>query len=965
MRNRKAFPCRALLFSTILAVTLLLSTLAAAQAIVSNDFESGTAEGWIPRGPVTLTNTPSVANTGTHSLLTTGRTAGFNGPSLNLLSTLSAGQLYIFKVSVRMQSGQPADTLKMTMQSTPTGGANTFATVATSATNGVTDAGWVTLTGTFTPASNLSGLLLYVEATSATSSYYIDTFSIVASNGGCANPPDNTGFASDFEDNTKQGWGSRTGTEAVNITTADAHGGSHSLLITGRTQNFQGPSHDATGKMCNGSQYAVIAWVKMAPNQPATQIRVSVQLNLAGVASFKTVVGNTNVTSSDWVRLKIKPYTFSGAYDSMSIYVESNNNPTASFYIDDFSLQYLPPPTIENLPSVAQAYANDFLIGFAALPQDITGAHGQLAALHHNSVTPGNALKWDTTEPTEGAFNFTTADSILSFAQANNIKMRGHTFVWHSQVPAWVFQKNGVTMTAYSPENKQLLLDRLRNHINALVNHYRDNLYVWDVVNEAVDDSGNYRQSPWYNITVDPNNNPGYPEYMDDAFIYARQALDNLGIGRDKVKLCYNDYNTTIGNKRAKIYEYVSGAIQRGVPIDCVGHQFHNTIGFPIDDQGSAASKQSVIDTINLFAGLTATSGKPIINEVTEFDINIYNFGQCPPNQTFYFDYDDIVANAQDLLIREGYRYRDYFQLFRSMHDKIDSVTIWGLGDDDSWLNPGNFSGCGFSSANAPLLFDTNLQHKYAYTGIMSPLDLPGADLETTISADNGSVTTGHPVTYTITVTNHGHNDAANLQLSDTLPVGMVFQSLSAPGGWSCSTPNVGAGGTVSCNVATLTNGSAAQFTLVALLDSVATSPMQLVNVATVTSSTRDPNLASNNTASVTVEGSVSPVTPGFVQIISTATVSNLGDGSYQASVKVWNRGAGTAQNLVLNSAVLGAASGTPIPLACGNVAPGGFVLKTISFPASAGLSGSMVAQRYTGAFTGGTFVVSLRTVLP
>jgi endo-1,4-beta-xylanase len=846
------------LLSIFCFVMILGLSHALAAGIVSTDFEDGTAQGWIPRGPVTLTNSTTVANTGTHSLLTTGRTAGFNGPSINLTSALTPSQLYIFKVAVRMQAGQAADTLKMTMQST-IGGSNAFATVATSATNAVTDAGWVTLTGTFTPASTATALLLYVEGASATSSYYIDSFDISASNGGCSVPPDNSGFASDFEDNTKQGWGSRIGVEAANVTTVDAHSGTHSLLVTGRTANFQGPAHDATGKMCNGSQYAVIVWVKMAPDQPTTQIRLSVQLNLAGSASFKTVVNNTNVTSGAWVRLKVKPYTFAGAYDSMSIYVESNNNPTASFYIDDFSLQFLPAPVIEPLTSVKEAYANDFLIGFAALPQDITGPHGQLAALHHNSVTPGNALKWDATEPTEGSFNFTTADSILSFAQANNIKMRGHTFVWHSQVPAWVFQKNGVTMTTYSPENKQLVLDRMRNHINALVNHYRDNLYVWDVVNEAVDDSGNYRQSPWYNITVDPNNNPGYPEYMDDAFIYARQALDNLGIGRDKVKLCYNDYNTTIGNKRAKIYEHVSGAIQRGVPIDCVGHQFHNTISFPIDDQGSASSKQTVIDTINLFAGLMSTAGKPIVNQVTEFDINIYNFGQCPPNQTFYFDYDDIVANAQNLLIKEGYRYRDYFQLFRSMHDKIDSVTIWGLGDDDSWLNPGNFSGCGFSSANAPVLFDTNLQHKFAYTGIMSPLDLPGADLETTISADPSDVLSGHTLTYTITAKNNGHNDAANVVLTDSLPAGTVFQSVVKPGNWTCTTPTAGSTGDVKCTAASLGNGAAAQFTLTVLVACGTADGASITNTASVASDTLDPNTAPNNAASVKVNVSNPP----------------------------------------------------------------------------------------------------------
>jgi len=948
MRNRKVSLFSVL--STLILVFGILPTFAAAQ-IVSNDFEDGTLQGWIPRGPVTLTNSTAVANTGVHSLLTTGRTAGFNGPSLNLFSVLTAGQLYIFKVSVRMQAGQTADTLKMTMQST-INGSNSFTTVATSTTGGVTDAGWVTLTGSFTPTSTATAQLLYVEAASATSSYYIDTFSIATSNGGCANPPDNSGFSSDFESGALQGW-TPNGSPTLTVTTADAHSGTHSLLATNRTSTFMGPLHDATGKMCNGSSYKVEVWVKMAPGQPDTQLRVRIRRTLAGTTNFNTVVANATVTSGAWVRLKTT-YPFAFAYDALAIYVESNNNPTASFYIDDFSLQFSPPPTIENIPSVGQAYAPYFKIGWAGYAGDLSGVHAQLAALHHTSVTAENDMKWDTIEPTQGNFNFVPADNILNFAKAHGIAMRGHPFVWHSQAPAWIFQDaNGVDMSTqpFSEANKQLVLSRMKNHIRTMIQHYGADIYAWDVVNEAFDESqpSGFRTgssnppSKWYQIV-------GGPEFIDDAFIYARQALDELGINRDQVKLCYNDYSTTVPAKRDFIYNYFKDAIARGVPIDCIGQQFHNNLNWPIDDTGSAQSKQDVIDAVDKFASLGLT------NHITEFDISIYRVNA--PNQTIYHDYEDIVAQDQADLILLGYRYRDYFSIFKSMSDKISSVTLWGQADDHTWRTSG-------TTVNAPLLFDINLQHKYAYTGIMSPLDLPGADLETTMSADNGSVTTGHPVTYTITVTNHGHNDAANLQLSDTLPAGMLFQSMSVPGGWSCSTPNVGVGGTVSCSASALTNGSAAQFTLVALLDSVATSPMQLVNVATVTSSTLDPNLAPNNTAMVVVEGSTANVVPGLVQIISTATVSKLGDGSYQATVKVWNRGAGTAQNLVLNSAILGAATGTPIPLACGNVSPGGYVLKTISFPASAGLSGSTVAQRYTGSYTGGTFVGSLRTVLP
>ncbi|HWC17504.1 MAG TPA: endo-1,4-beta-xylanase, partial [Terriglobales bacterium] len=791
----------------------------------------------------------------------------FGGPSIDLSSVLTRGQLYVFTIYVRMAEGQANDSIKMTMQSTINGG-SVFNTVSGPAT--VTNGAWVKMVGAFTPASNATALLLYIEGASATSSYYIDDFTVAASNGGCSNPPDNSGFISDFEDNTTQGWVGRGSAQVAN-TTIDFHSGVHSLFVTNRTASWNGPTLDITGKMCNGSQYAVIFWVKMAPGAPQTTIRVSLQLTLAGGQSFKTLIGNAPVTSQSWVRFKVKPYTFSGAYDNLQIYVESaeQTSPFASFYIDDASLQFMPPPVIEDIPSIAQTYASDFLVGFATLQQDLLGSHGELAARHYNSVTPGNDLKWDTTEPREGSFNFGPGDNILSFAQAHNIKMRGHTFVWHNQVPSWVFQDaSGVDMSTqpYSEANKGLLLSRLKNHITALINHYKDSIYVWDVVNEAIDESqaDGFRRSKWYTITVDPKNNPGYPEYMDDAFLYARQALDALGIGRDKVKLCYNDFNTTISAKRNFIYNWVKGAISRGVPIDCVGNQFHNTINFPINDQGSTASKQNVIDTITLFSSLTSTAGVPIINEVTEFDISLYRFGQC--SQTFYTDYDDLMAGDQADLINEGYRYRDYFQIFANLKDKIDSVTLWGLGDDDSWLNPSsNKAGCGKTAADAPLPFDANLQHKYAYTGIVNPLALPGANLVTTMSASSSTVLSGHSVAYTIAVTNNGPNDAATLTLTTSAPASTAFQSIAAPAGWACSTPTVGGTGSVSCIASALANGASAQFTLTLAVLCPTPNGTSIPNSATVISTTLNPNPTPQNSASAPIQVSdPAPVISGL-----------------------------------------------------------------------------------------------------
>ena len=859
----KQFVCKPILTALTLCALVICATGLLSAQVVQTDFEDG-VDGWGGFAGAQVAVSTVEANTGSHSLLTTGRTQTFQGPGVDLTSVLKPGQPYLFKVAVRLSDNTPgSDTVHMTMKST-INGSQSFSTVATGT---VTNNGWVVLQGGFTSAtSGLIDLFLYVEDdTNVNAQYYIDTLSVAATSGGCTVPPDNSGFSSNFEDGKADGWGSRGGGSPVVLTptNADAHTGNWSLLVTGRTATWNGPTHDITGKMCNGSQYWLEAWVKMAPGQPTTSMNMSLQYtDVAGSVHFPGVVSAT-VDSSSWVRLKAKPYTFSGDYTNLQIYIQSNNNPTAQFYIDDVSATFMPPPVIESIPSIAQAYAGDFLVGFAAGQQDILGAHGQLAALHYTSVTPGNDLKWDATEKTEGTFTFGPADNILAFAQAHNIKMRGHNFVWHNQVPNWVFQDaKGVDMSTepYSDANKALLLSRLKNHITALINHYKDNIYVWDVVNEAIDESqaDGFRRSKWYTITVDPNNNPGYPEYMDDAFSYARQALDALGISRDQVKLCYNDYNTSISAKRNFIYNWVKNAIGRGVPIDCIGNQFHNTINFPIDDQGSAASKQSVIDTINLFSSLISTAGVPIINEVTEFDISLYRFGQC--SQKFYTDYDDLLAGDQIDLVNEGYRYRDYFQIFKNMKDKIDSVTIWGLGDDDSWLNPSSGkAGCGVTAADAPLPFDSYLQHKYAYTGIENPLALPGANVSLTMTPSSITVVSGSPVSYAISVTNNGPNDAANLTLTTSVPSSTGFVSLAAPGGWSCTTPIAGGTGQVSCTTSALANGASAQFTLTAMVICATADGTPIANSASVTSTTLNPNPTPNNNAATTFQVSNPP----------------------------------------------------------------------------------------------------------
>jgi endo-1,4-beta-xylanase len=816
-------------FSLACLLILLSPQPASAQAVVQNDFEDGTLQGWIPRGgTVVLTNTTEAAATGARSLKTTGRTAGFNGPSLNVLSTLSRGTVYQITASVRLVAGQAADSLKITVQRTPVGGSTAFDQVTPS--TAVTDAGWVTLTGQYSFTTDVSGLLLYVEAAGATTQYYLDDFRInVVPALGCSDPPDTSGIHSSFESGTREGWAPRIGRETLTVTTADAHGGAYSLLTTGRQAAFDGPAINAAGKLCNGSRYQVTLWAKLAPGQAPSQLRVSIQRTLNGVTNFNTVVPNTNVTADGWVRLRTT-YDFAFNYQSLTLYVESNSG-TASFYIDDVDISLVPPPVAErDIPSVYQTLSEFFPVGAAVWQGDLTGEHAFLLKKHFNSITSENDMKWGSLQPTEGVFTFANADAQVAFAKANNMLVRGHTLVWHTQNPAWLFNDaTGQPMTP-TPENKALLLGRLENHIRTVMTRYKDDVYAWDVVNEVIDPSqpDGFRRSPWFNITG--------TEYIERAFRVAHEVDPDA-------KLYINDFDTTNTVKRQFLYNLVSDLKSRGVPVDGVGHQMHNNVDFP--------SGQAILDTINLFHGLG------LDNQITELDVSVYS-NSFPGPVT---DYADIPAGR---FLLQGYRYRTFFEAFKQLKGKISSVTFWGQADDHTWLTTAG-------RVNAPLLFDTSLKKKLAYWGVVDPLQLPGADISASITAQPDPVLSGGALTYQINVRNNADNDthpyqpsdddlpAANVTLTSAVPAGTTFQSLTVPDGWTCSKPDVGTSGPVQCATDSLAAGASAQFTLVVEVECPTPDGTVLSNTASAASSTSDPNPAPNNSASASVTVSNPP----------------------------------------------------------------------------------------------------------
>ncbi|MCI0660174.1 MAG: endo-1,4-beta-xylanase [Acidobacteria bacterium] len=789
--------------------------------VVQNTFEDGTLQGWIPRGGVTLTNTPEAANTGSRSLLTTNRTAGFHGPSLNVLNLLTRGATYQVTASVRLVAATPATTIRVTVQRTPAGGSVQFDSVAQNTS--VTDAGWVTLTGLYSFGTEVTGLLLYIEASSATASYYVDDFSITLLAPPPGPPPNTAGLATNFESNTTEGWAPRIGNEVLTVTAADQHSGSYSLLTTNRTTAFRGPSFNVTNVIFNGSRYRISLWAKLAPGEPPTQLRVSLERRIGPTQSFHTVVGNTTVTADNWVNLRTV-YDLALANQTLILYVESNSG-TPSFYIDDVTIDFVPPPVAErDIPSVYQNLAAFFPVGAAVWQGDLSGEHAVLLAKHFNSITSENDMKWSSLQPTEGNFTFANADAQVSFARTNNMRIRGHTLVWHAQVPAWVFNDPSGVPMAPTPENKALLLQRMENHIRTVMTRYKDDIYAWDVVNEVIDPSqpDGFRRSPWFNITG--------TEYIERAFRVAREVDPDC-------KLVINDFSTTDPVKRQFLYNLISDLRSRDVPVDGIGHQMHNNIDFP--------SAQAIIDTINMFDGIG------VENEITELDVSIYS-----GSQTTVFD--DYALIPQEIFVRQGYRNRIFFDAFRQLGSKIKNITFWGQADDHTWLTSS-------TRVNGPLLFDTSLRKKFAYWAIIDPLQLPGADLSTNIVANSGTVLSGSDISYTITVNNNRDNDveeflpddddlpAANVSLITGIPAGTVFKSVVAPAGWTCAPPGAGGTGQVNCTNPSLDAGASAQFDLKVTVACSMAEGTQIVNSATVASTTRDPNTAPNNAASATI----------------------------------------------------------------------------------------------------------------
>jgi endo-1,4-beta-xylanase len=364
--------------------------------------------------------------------------------------------------------------------------------------------------------------------------------------------------------------------------------------------------------------------------------------------------------------------------------------------------------------SLKDAYKDHFLVGTAINRSIATGTAGfrrsieevnkdiALTKEQFNQITAENDMKWQLIHPREGAdgYDFAPADAFVAFGERNNMYLAGHTLVWHSQTPDWVFAGTnppppGASEAATGPgfgrvysgprASREELLERMREHIHTVVRRYKGKVKAWDVVNEALADGAAtnvLRTSLWLQIIG--------PDYIAKAFQYAHEA------DPDAV-LRYNDYGLENPVKRQKLITLVKSLQEKKVPIHAIGSQAHLNVS-------------TTFETMDLALTEMAALGLPI--HITELDVNTASGGQRATGA-------DIAANTaatqggqvDDANRRLAEAYAGIFRAFLKHRDSIEMVTFWGVNDAVSWRRAGT-----------PLLFDGDNKPKPAFHAVIAEL---------------------------------------------------------------------------------------------------------------------------------------------------------------------------------------------------------------------------------------------------
>jgi endo-1,4-beta-xylanase len=323
-------------------------------------------------------------------------------------------------------------------------------------------------------------------------------------------------------------------------------------------------------------------------------------------------------------------------------------------------------------------------IGTAVIPFDLDNApYAKVLGEQFSAVTPGNEMKWGVVEPTQGQFDWSGADRLVSFAQAHGQLVRGHTLLWHNQLPTWL--TDGVTNGSIS---KSQLADLLKQHIMTEAGRFRGKIWQWDVANEFFTDANPSGLNPndfWVS-------NLG-PDIIPQAFRWAHQADPHA-------LLFYNDYNIAgedgSNAKSDAVFAWLKQMLAQGVPIHGVGDQGHLDTQFGF----SGARMQQDLERY-------ASLGLKVA--ITEADVRTNVDGPATQVPT-----DSLAQFAQPF---------EFGQMLKAAMAVPDclSFTVWGFGDADSWV-PGFFTGEGYAT-----IYDVNLQPKPAFFELQQDLALGAA----------------------------------------------------------------------------------------------------------------------------------------------------------------------------------------------------------------------------------------------
>lgn len=319
------------------------------------------------------------------------------------------------------------------------------------------------------------------------------------------------------------------------------------------------------------------------------------------------------------------------------------------------------------------------LIGAAVTPALMAGTTGDLVRQQFNVIVAENAMKPEKLAPAkQGRYDFAAADQMVDAARAAGLQVRGHTLLWHQQLPAWFLLDGGVEVT------RPVLVARIEQYITDVVTHFKGRVFAWDVVNEAfvfdepgvATDANGMRLSKLRTIVG--------PDYVEIAFRAAAKADPDA-------LLFYNDYATENPRKVTALTAFLAELKSRGVKVDGIGHQCHCSLAHPrVDDLERA------IDAY-------ATLG--LVQHVTELDIALN--ARLTENK--------VQTSTPALLQKQAQRYEELFALFLRKQQFIRAVLVWGVSDADSWLRYWPMR-----RHEAPLLFDDKLQAKPAFFAVLA-----------------------------------------------------------------------------------------------------------------------------------------------------------------------------------------------------------------------------------------------------